>query len=140
MPVRPSTARPTRLSPPEIREPPFVQSACAALAISVRTPIGGHDKGTVVGSPTIPTIGDFLRGFEASSWHGIGAPRGTPTEIINALSLAINAGLSNQVIRARLADLGLTPLVLSPAEFGNFIADETDKWGEVIRAANIKAE
>ena len=88
----------------------------------------------------IPTVGDFLPGYEASAWWGIGAPRNTPAEIVDKLNAEINAGLADPKIKARLADLGATALALSPAEFGKLMADETEKWGKVIRAANIKPE
>jgi tripartite-type tricarboxylate transporter receptor subunit TctC len=90
--------------------------------------------------PGIPTIGDFLPGFEASAWQGIGAPKNTSAVIIEKLNKEINAGLANPVIKARLGDLGLSVLSGSPAEFGKLIAEETEKWGKVIRAANIKPE
>jgi tripartite-type tricarboxylate transporter receptor subunit TctC len=85
-------------------------------------------------------MGEFLPGFEAISWFGIGAPKNTPAAIISKLSKEINAGLADPKINARIADLGGTRLVLSPAAFGKLIADETEKWGKVIRAATIKAE
>jgi tripartite-type tricarboxylate transporter receptor subunit TctC len=85
-------------------------------------------------------VGDFLPGFEASLWIGVGAPKNTPAEIINALNREINIGLADPKIKARLADMGGTVLPGSPAEFGKLIADETEKWGKVIRAANIKPE
>jgi tripartite-type tricarboxylate transporter receptor subunit TctC len=75
-----------------------------------------------------------------TAWYGVGAPKGTPVDIINRLNNEIEAGLADPKLKARLADFGGTPLVLSPADFGKFIADETEKWGQVIRAANIKAE
>jgi tripartite-type tricarboxylate transporter receptor subunit TctC len=90
--------------------------------------------------PDTPTIGEFVSGYEAIAVGGIGAPKGTPVEIIEKLNKEINAGLANPTLKARLADLGGTALALSPAEFGKLIADETEKWGKVIRAANIKAE
>jgi tripartite-type tricarboxylate transporter receptor subunit TctC len=90
--------------------------------------------------PDVPTVGDFVPGYEASAWYGIGAPKGTPIEIIDKLNKEINAGLADRNIKARLADLGATELGGSPAEFGKLIAEETEKWGKVIRAANIKAE
>jgi tripartite-type tricarboxylate transporter receptor subunit TctC len=90
--------------------------------------------------PDIPTVGEFVTGYEASSWYGIGAPRNTPAEIIDRLNKEINAGLADPKIKARLADLGGSVLALSPADFGKLIADETEKWGKVIRAANIKAD
>ena len=90
--------------------------------------------------PDIPTVGDFVPGYEASGWFGIGAPKNTPAEIIDKLNKEINAGLADPKIKARLADLGGTVLAGSPADFGKLIADETEKWGKVIRAANIKPE
>jgi tripartite-type tricarboxylate transporter receptor subunit TctC len=90
--------------------------------------------------PGIPTISEYLPGFEASSWDGIGAPRNTPVEIIDRLNKEINAGLTDPKMKARLAALGGTVLPLSPADFRRFISDETEKWGNVIRAAGIKAE
>jgi tripartite-type tricarboxylate transporter receptor subunit TctC len=90
--------------------------------------------------PEIPTVNDFLPGYEASGWYGVGAPKNTPTEIIDKLNKEINAALANPKMKAQLADLGGIVLALSPAEFGKLIADETEKWGKVIRAANIKAE
>ena len=83
-------------------------------------------------------MGDFLPGFESSVWWGVGAPKNTPVEIVDKLNKEINAGLADTKIKARLADMGTTPLVLSPAEFGKLIADETEKWGKVIKFAGIK--
>jgi tripartite-type tricarboxylate transporter receptor subunit TctC len=90
--------------------------------------------------PGTPSIGEFVPGFEATAWQGIGAPRNTPADVIGKLNQAINAGLASPVVKARLADLGMTVLSGSPGDFGKLIADETEKWGRVIRAANIKAE
>ena len=90
--------------------------------------------------PDIPTVSDFVPGYEASAWYGIGAPRNTPAEIVDKLNKEINAALSDPKIKTRLADLGGTVLSGSPADFGKLIADETEKWGKVIRAANIKPE
>jgi tripartite-type tricarboxylate transporter receptor subunit TctC len=90
--------------------------------------------------PEIPTMSEFVPGYEASTWYGIGAPKNTPAEIISKLNYEINATLASPVMKARIADVGGVPLVLSPAEFGKFIANETEKWGKVIRAANIKPE
>jgi tripartite-type tricarboxylate transporter receptor subunit TctC len=87
-----------------------------------------------------PTIGEFVPGYEASNWWGVAAPRNTPAEIIDRLNEEINAALADQKMRARLADLGGAPLPGSRAAFGKLIVDETEKWGKVIRAANIKAE
>ena len=84
-------------------------------------------------------MSDFLPGYEASSWQGLVAPKNTPAEIVDMLNKAINAGLANSTMRARFADLGNQVLANSPAEFGKLIAEETQKWGEVIRFAGIKA-
>ena len=85
--------------------------------------------------PDIPTVGDFVPGYEASAWYGIGAPRNTPAEIVDKLNKEINAGLADPKIKARLADLGGTVLAGSPADFGKLIADETEKWGKVVKFA-----
>jgi tripartite-type tricarboxylate transporter receptor subunit TctC len=85
-------------------------------------------------------VAEFLPGYEASFWYGVGVPKNTPAEIVDKLNEAINAGLADPTIKARLADFGGTPLVVPPADFGRLIADETEKWGKVIRAANIKLD
>ncbi len=90
--------------------------------------------------PDIPTVAEFVPGFEASSWFGIAAPKATSAEIIDRLNRETNAGLADPTIKARLADMGGMLLSGSPADFGKLIADETQKWSQVIRAANIKAE
>ena len=90
--------------------------------------------------PDMPTVGEFVPGYEASGWYGVGAPKDTPAEIVDKLNKEINAALADPQLKARLADLGGTVLAGSPADFGKLIADETEKWGKVIRAANIKPE
>ena len=90
--------------------------------------------------PDVPTVGEFVPGYEASLWQGIGAPKSTPPEIVDRLNREINAALADPKIKARLADLGSTPLVQSPGEFAKLITSDTEKWGKVIRAANIKAD
>jgi tripartite-type tricarboxylate transporter receptor subunit TctC len=90
--------------------------------------------------PDVPTLGEFLPGYEASDWYGICAPKGTPAEIIARLNTEINAGLADPRMKARLADLGSIMLAGSPAEFGKLIVDETEKWGKVVRAAHMKPE
>ena len=90
--------------------------------------------------PDIPTVGEFVRGYEASSVFGLGAPRNAPAEIIDKLNKEINAALADPGFKARLANLDGTVLAGSPADFGKLIADETEKWGKVIRLANIKPE
>ena len=90
--------------------------------------------------PDIPTMGEFVPGYEASTWFGIGAPKNTPAEIVDKLNKEINAGLADPKLKGRLADLGGDVLAYSPTDFGKLIADETEKWGKLIRTLNIKAE
>jgi tripartite-type tricarboxylate transporter receptor subunit TctC len=90
--------------------------------------------------PDVPTVSEFVPGYETSFWYGIGAPKKTPIEIVDKLNSEINAALADPKITARLADLGATVLPGSPADFAKLIADDTEKWGKVIRALNIKAE
>src|SRR5262249_55544141 len=90
--------------------------------------------------PDIPTVGEFVPGYEASSWVGIGAPKNTPAQIIDKLNEAINVGLVDPKLNARLADLSGTVMMGSPNDFGKLIGDDTEKWGKVIRAANIKPD
>jgi tripartite-type tricarboxylate transporter receptor subunit TctC len=91
------------------------------------------------GQSDIPAMSEFLPGFEANSWFGIGAPKNTPDAVVERLNKEINAGLSDPTLKARFADLAATVFIGSPTEFGTFIAAETEKWSKVIRAANIKA-
>ena len=90
--------------------------------------------------PEIPTVSEFIPGFEASNWFGVAAPKNTPLEIIDKLNKEINVALAEPKIKARLADLGAAALAGSPADFGKLISEEAEKWGKVIRAANIKPE
>src|SRR5262245_31426363 len=90
--------------------------------------------------PDIPALSETLPDYEASTWFGVGAPKATPAEIVNKLNKEVNAALDDPKMKARLADFGGTPLRGSPAEFGKLIAEETEKWGKVIRAANIKPQ
>ena len=90
--------------------------------------------------PDLPTVGDFVPGYEVSLWIGLGAPKNTPTEIVDRLNKEINAGLADPKARARLADAGGTPLALSSAEFGKLIAEETEKWAKVVKFAGLKAD
>ena len=90
--------------------------------------------------PDVPAVAEFLPGYEASAFVGVGAPKGTPAEIIEKLNRDINVALADPVMKARIADQGGTPLPGSPADFGKLIGEETEKWAKVIRAANIKPE
>jgi tripartite-type tricarboxylate transporter receptor subunit TctC len=90
--------------------------------------------------PDVPTMSEFLPGYDAGDLLGVGVPRNTPAEIVDRLNKEINAALADPGIKARFADLGGTALALTPAEYGKVLADETEKWGKVIRAANIKSE
>jgi len=89
--------------------------------------------------PEIQTMGEFFPGYEASLWHGVGAPKNTSNEIVEKLNKEINAGLADPSMKARFLELGASPMPMTPAEFGNFLGDETEKWGRVIRAAHIRA-
>jgi tripartite-type tricarboxylate transporter receptor subunit TctC len=90
--------------------------------------------------PELPTIGEFVAGYEASGWQGMAAPRNTPADIVETLNREINAGLADEKLKARLAELGGTPFPGTPAGFRKLIADDVEKWGNVIRSANIKPE
>jgi tripartite-type tricarboxylate transporter receptor subunit TctC len=103
-----------------------------ALAVSTAT--------RVEALPDVPTVGEFLPGFEADDWLGVGAPKDTPPDIIERLNKEIGAALADPKIKARFATLGGTVFALSPGEFGKLLADETAKWGKVVRAANIRSE
>jgi tripartite-type tricarboxylate transporter receptor subunit TctC len=88
--------------------------------------------------PDVPTVGEFVAGYEASSWFGIGAPKGTPTAIIDRVNKEINVGFVDLKVKARLDELGNLPMPMTPAEFGKFVADETEKWARVVKLAGIK--
>jgi tripartite-type tricarboxylate transporter receptor subunit TctC len=90
--------------------------------------------------PDVPTVAETVPGYEASAWFGMGAPKGTPPDIINRLNKAINAALADPNIQARLRELGGTPMAGTPADFGKVIADETDKWAKVVNAVGVKVE
>jgi tripartite-type tricarboxylate transporter receptor subunit TctC len=90
--------------------------------------------------PHLPTLGDFLRGFESSAWYGLGMAKNSPLEASEALNKAINAGLADPKIKARLADLGGSVLAGSPAAFGKLIAEETEKWGKVVKFSGAKSD
>jgi len=90
--------------------------------------------------PDIPALAEFVPGYEASQWYGIGTPKETPADVVETLNKAVNAVAADPAIRARLAGLGIDPTPMTSTAFGTFIADETEKWGKVIRAANIQVE
>jgi tripartite-type tricarboxylate transporter receptor subunit TctC len=90
--------------------------------------------------PDVPTVGEFVPGYEASAWQGVGAPKNTPAEIIDKLNKEINAGLADPKLKASIAALGAVPLSMTPVGFGKFIADETEKWAKVVKFAGIKLE
>ena len=90
--------------------------------------------------PDVPTVGEFVPGYEASAWFGVGAPKATPAEIVEKLNKEINAALADPNMKARLADIGGTALAGSPADFNKFIAEETEKWGKVVKFVGIKAD
>ena len=90
--------------------------------------------------PDVPAIGEIVPGYEASVWYGIAAPKGTPPEAIEVLNKALAAALADPKMQARIAELGGTPMPMSPAEFGKLVADETDKWGAVVKSAGLSVE
>jgi len=101
-----------------------------AVTTAVRSPV----------LPDVPAMGDYVPGYEGSQWYGFAAPKNTPADIVNKLNTETNAALADPALKARLADLGVDPMSMTPAAFGKFIADETEKWGKVISASGIKAE
>jgi tripartite-type tricarboxylate transporter receptor subunit TctC len=103
-------------------------------------PLGMTSKNRFEGLPAVPPIADTVAGYEASSWAGVGAPRGTPSQIIEVLNREINAGLENPTVKARLADLAAVPLIFTPTAFGDYVAVETEKWAKVVKFAGIKPE
>ena len=123
-----------------------VQVMFAALSSSIEYVRAGKLRALAVSTASssnaldIPPLADFLPGYEASGWFGIGAPKNTPAEIVERLSKEINAGLADPKLKARFADLGATVFAGSPADFGKFVAEETEKWAKVIKFAGIKPE
>src|SRR5262249_56510623 len=105
-----------------------------------RRPLGVRTATGWGALPALPTVGGFVRGLETSLWLGLGAPRNTPAKIIDTLNKEINAALTDPKIKARLADSGGTVLPGAPADFGKLIADETEKWGKVVKFTGIKAD
>jgi tripartite-type tricarboxylate transporter receptor subunit TctC len=90
--------------------------------------------------PDFPTVGEFVSGYEASGWYGLGAPKVIPAAIVDKLNNEINAVLSDPTMKSRLFALGTEPMLMTPAVFGKFMSDETDKWGKVIKFAGIKPD
>jgi tripartite-type tricarboxylate transporter receptor subunit TctC len=124
-----------------------VQAAFDNLPVSIEHISAGKLRALAVTTatrsealPDVPTVGDFVPGYEASSWTGLAAPRNMPAEAVEKLNREINVGLADAKVKARLAELGNVPMLMTAVEFEKFVADETEKWGKVIRAANIKAE
>ena len=118
-----------------------------SLASAIEYMKGGKLRGLAVTSamrsdamPELPSVGEFVAGYEISTWYGVGAPRGTPAEIIARLNNEINAGLAHPPLKARFAELGDIPMPMTPAEFGSLIADQTEKLGRIVKFAGIKAE
>ena len=124
-----------------------VQAAFDNLPVSIEHISAGKLRALAVTTatrsealPDVPTVGDFVPGYEASSWTGLAAPRNMPAEAVEKLNREINVGLADAKVKARLAELGNVPMLMTAVEFEKFVADETEKWGKVIRAANIKGE
>ena len=124
-----------------------VQVMFATMSSSIEYVRGGKLRALAVTTatrspvlPDIPTVAEFVPGYEAAGWVGLGAPANTAPEIIAILTRQVNAALADPTFKARLVALGLEPYATSPAEFGKFIVDYTEKWGKVIRDANIKPE
>ena len=124
-----------------------VQVLFSAVTSSIETIKAGKVRALAVTTatrsealPDLPTVGEFVPGYEASNWWGIGAPKSTPAEIVDKLNGEINAALADPRMKARLAELGGTMLAGSPADFGKLIADETEKWGKVVKSAGIKPQ
>jgi tripartite-type tricarboxylate transporter receptor subunit TctC len=124
-----------------------VQSMFVAISASIEYARAGNLRPLAVTTasrsdalPDIPTVGDFIPGYEASTWCGIGAPKGTPAEVIDKLNKEINAGLVDPKVKARLANMGSTALPGSPADFGKLIAEETEKWAKVVKLSGAKPD
>jgi tripartite-type tricarboxylate transporter receptor subunit TctC len=117
-----------------------VASSIGYIRAGQLRPLGVTTAARIDALPDVPPIGDFVPGYEASGWDGIGGPANTPPEIVAILNKEVNAALADPTFKARLVDLGADSFASSPAEFGKFIVEYTEKWAKVIRAANIKAE
>jgi tripartite-type tricarboxylate transporter receptor subunit TctC len=137
-----------RASPPAISDllAGQVQAYFAPISVAVEYVKAGKLRALAVTTakradalPNVPAVGEFVPGYEVTAWFGIGAPRGTPTGVVDTLNKEINAGLVDPKLNARLAALGSSAFVTSPADFGKFIAAETEKWAKVVKFAHIKA-
>src|SRR6202046_3645964 len=124
-----------------------VQSMFSPIPASIGYVRSGQLRPLAVGTttriavlPDVPTVAEFLRGYDASGWHGIGVPKNTPGDIVESLNKAVGTDLADAAFKAKISDLGGVPTAMTPAAFGKFIADETDKWAKVNKFANIKAE
>jgi tripartite-type tricarboxylate transporter receptor subunit TctC len=124
-----------------------VQVSFATMPASIEFIRGGKLRALAVTTatrspalPEVPSVGEFVPGYEVSTWYGLCARKATPAEVIEKINKEINAGLADPALKARLADLGGVTIAGSPGDFGRLIADETEKWAKVIRAANIKPE
>ncbi len=124
-----------------------IQVVFSPISQSIESVRGGKLRALAVTSttrqpslPDVPAVAEFVPGYEASGWYGVGAPKATPTEIVTSLNTALTAALAEPEMKTRLNDLGAVPMTSTPAEFGAFLAADTEKWGKVIRSANIKPE
>jgi tripartite-type tricarboxylate transporter receptor subunit TctC len=115
-----------------------VQSSIAYIRQGKLRALAVTTKSRSPSLPDVPTLGEFLPGYEANGWIGIGAPRGTPVEVIEKLNKEINAGLADPKLVARITDLASTPFIASPADLDNLVIEHTKRWDKVIRAAGIK--
>jgi tripartite-type tricarboxylate transporter receptor subunit TctC len=140
---------PYRGSPPALTDllAGQVQLMFSPLSSSIEYVRAGKLRGLAVTSatrsdvlPDLPTVGEYVAGYQATGWFGVCVPRKTPAEIVDRLNREINAGLADSKIKARFADLGATVFVGSPSDFAKHIADETEKWGKVVRMANLRAD
>jgi tripartite-type tricarboxylate transporter receptor subunit TctC len=124
-----------------------VQIAIGTISTNIQYIRGGMLRALAVTTatrsdvlPDVPTLAEFVPGYETSQWYGVGAPKDTPAEVIDKLNREINAIAADSIIKARLASLGVDPMSMTSGEFGRLIAEETEKWGKVIRDANINAD
>ena len=117
-----------------------IQSTIGYIKSGLLRPLAVTTASRVDALPNVPTLGEFIPGFEARTWQGLGAPKATPPEIVVTLNTAVNAVLAEPALKARFADLGIVPMPMTPAECQTFIMAETEKWAKVIKFANIKPE